>query len=323
MNADRARTPRRPLHFAWLKLVTSLTLLAALLWALDRHALPLSLSGLRLEFLALAVVFTTLQFFVLSARWAVFANELGVRLGYRRALGEYYLSSLLNQVLPFGVLGDALRVLRHAERVHAGSFSPLSTPRVLLAAALDRISGQAIIVGAALASAPELARGISRFAGASEHAAAFGIAALLVTAAALAVAFRRRLSPARELSRDGLRALFSIRSLALHVPLSCVMLGLSGVQFWASARALGFELPLEAAALIVPPVLLAAALPAFFSGWGVREAAAAALYHLAGLRAAEGVAVSVVFGLVSLVSSLPGLPVLWAARWSLELKKSN
>jgi uncharacterized membrane protein YbhN (UPF0104 family) len=315
--------PRRPLHFAWLKLVTSLALLAVLLWVLDRHALSVSLGRLRLEFLALAVVVTTLQFFVLSARWAVFANQLGVRLGYRRAIGEYYLSSLLNQVLPFGVLGDALRVLRHTERVHAGSFSPLSTPRVLLAAALDRISGQAIIVGAALASAPEIARGASRLAGASEHATAFGIAVLLVTAAVLAFSFRRRLSPARELARDGLRALFSIRSLARHVPLSCAMLGLSGVQFWASARALGFELSLEAAALIVPPVLLAAALPAFFSGWGVREAAAAALYHLAGLRAGEGVAVSVVFGLVSLVSSLPGLPVLWAARWSLDLEKSN
>jgi uncharacterized membrane protein YbhN (UPF0104 family) len=311
------------LHFAWLKLVTSLALLAALLWALDRHALPVSLAGVRLEFLALAAVVTTLQFFVLSARWAVFASQLGVRLGYRRALGEYYLSSLLNQVLPFGVLGDALRVLRHTERVHADSFSPLSTPRVLLAAALDRISGQAIIATAALVSAPEIARGVSRLAGASEHAAAFGIAALVVTAAALAFSFRRRLSPARELARDGLRALFSVRSLALHVPLSCVMLGLSGVQFWACARALGFELSLEAAALIVPPVLLAAALPAFFSGWGVREAAAAALYHLAGLRAGEGVAVSVVFGLVSLVSSLPGLPVLWAARWSLHLEKSN
>jgi uncharacterized membrane protein YbhN (UPF0104 family) len=310
------------LHFARLKLLASLALLAVLLWVLERQALPLRLAALHLEFVALAVVATTAQFFVLSARWATFASELGVRLGYRRALGEYYLSSLLNQVLPFGVLGDALRVLRHSERVHAKPSPPHSTPRVLLAAALDRVSGQAVIVAATLASAPELARGLSKFV-ASESVVPLSIAALVAGGAVLVTYFRRLLSPARELARDGLRALFSIRSLARHVSLSWVMLGLSGVQFWASARALGFELPLEAAALIVPPVLLAAALPGFFSGWGVREAAAAALYHLAGMRAVDGVAASVLFGLVSLVSSLPGLVVLWAARWSLEVKKMN
>ena len=101
------------------------------------------------------------------------------------------------------------------------------------------------------------------------------------------------------------------------------MLLLLGVQFWGCARALGLELSSDAAVMIVPPVLLAAAVPAFFSGWGVREAAAAALYHLAGHRALEGVAVSVAFGLVSLVSSLPGIAVWWAARWSLDSGKDK
>ncbi len=298
-------------------------LLGALVWAVNRHALPLRLGALRPGFLLLAVAVTSLQFFVLAARWAAFASELGVHVGYRRALGEYYLSSLLNQVLPFGVLGDALRVVRHSERAHAGPSSPLSTPRVLLAAALDRASGQVVVACAALASAPELTRLLSRAVESPVGAVSAAIVALLASAMVIVVWFRRRLSAARELARDGVRALFAPSSLARHVPLSCVMLALSGLQFWASARALGFELPLGAAALIVPPVLLAAAVPAFFSGWGVREAAAAGLYHLAGLRPAEGVAVSVVFGLVSLVSSLPGLGVLWAARWSLHLEKSK
>jgi uncharacterized membrane protein YbhN (UPF0104 family) len=68
-------------------------------------------------------------------------------------------------------------------------------------------------------------------------------------------------------------------------------------------------------------VLLAAALPAFFSGWGVREATAAALYHLSGLQAAEGAVVSVVFGIVSLISSLPGARSLWRRDWLPGLEK--
>jgi uncharacterized membrane protein YbhN (UPF0104 family) len=144
---------------------------------------------------------------------------------------------------------------------------------------------------------------------------------VLVCALVLALVLRRRLAPVRDLLGDGLRALLMPRSLSVHFPASCALLFLSGVQFWACARALGFPLSLGAAAQIVPPVLLAAALPAFFSGWGVREAAAAALYHLSGLQAAEGALVSVVFGLVSLISSLPAARSLWRGDWLPGLQK--
>lgn len=296
-------------------------LLGALIWALEGHALPLRLARLDAGFLAVALAATTLQYFVLSARWAVFARELGVPLAYRRALGEYYLSALLNQVLPFGVLGDALRVVRHSGRVHAERSSPQSTPRVLLAAALDRISGQAVVAIAALVSAPELARVLTKSVANPERWVLATALLLFAGAAVLLAAFRQRLASARSLAQDGVRALLSTRALIRHVPLSCVMLLLLGVQFWGCARALGLGLSSDAAVMIIPPVLLAAAVPTFFSGWGVREAAAAALYHLAGQRALEGVFVSVAFGLVSLVSSLPGIAVWWASRWSLDLEK--
>lgn len=298
-------------------------MLGCVFWALDGRKLPIRVTELQLPFLALAIAATTGQFFLLAARWALFARELGVRLDYRRALAEYYLSALLNQLLPFGVLGDALRVARHSERVHAEQTSPLTTPRVMLAAALDRVSGQAVVVLAALAAAPELARATAGAMGAPERSLWAGAVVLFLSAAVVTWSFRRWLAPARELASDGLRALFALRSLVVHVPLSCGLLLLSGLQFWASARALGLELTIGAATAIVPPVLLAAALPAFFSGWGVREAAAAALFHVSGLRAAEGAAVSVVFGLVSLVSSLPGLRATWAARWSLDVGKTK
>jgi uncharacterized membrane protein YbhN (UPF0104 family) len=296
-------------------------LLFAILWAAGGAGLLTRLSGLDPAFVALALAAASLQFFLLPARWAWFARQLGVRLEYRRALREYYLSALLNQVLPFGVLGDALRVVRHSEQVHRGAAVVLATPRVLLAAALDRISGQAIVALAALAAAPLLFRRAS---------AALASPLLTLTAAAavvlgcglvLALALRRRLAPVRDLLGDGLRALLMPRSLWFHWLVSCALLLLCGVQFWACARALGFSLSLGAAAQIVPPVLLAAALPAFFSGWGVREATAAALYHLSGLQAAEGAVVSVVFGLVSLISSLPGARSLWGRDWLPGLEK--
>jgi hypothetical protein len=61
-------------------------------------------------------------------------------------------------------------------------------------------------------------------------------------------------------------------------------------------------------------VLLAMGLPTNIAGWGPREGAAAGVFAVAGLGAAEGVATAVVYGVMALVATLPGAVVL-AAAW--------
>ena len=51
-------------------------------------------------------------------------------------------------------------------------------------------------------------------------------------------------------------------------------------------------------------------LPISIAGWGVREGVAALLWAAAGLSAVEGVAISAAYGLLILISSLPGAGVL-------------
>jgi hypothetical protein len=56
-------------------------------------------------------------------------------------------------------------------------------------------------------------------------------------------------------------------------------------------------------------------LPSFLGGFGAREAAAAGLYHLTGLEAADGAAISFVYGAIGLVASVPGVLALpWRRR---------
>jgi uncharacterized membrane protein YbhN (UPF0104 family) len=62
---------------------------------------------------------------------------------------------------------------------------------------------------------------------------------------------------------------------------------------------------------VVPLVLVATTLPFFLGGWGIREATVAGLYHSAGLASADGVSIAIVYGCLSLLTSLPGL---WALR---------
>ena len=58
--------------------------------------------------------------------------------------------------------------------------------------------------------------------------------------------------------------------------------------------------------MIAPIVLLAMLLPISVAGWGVRETAAAGVWVALGWPAVEGVAVSVAYGALCLITSLPG-----------------
>jgi len=247
-----------------------------------------------------------LQFPWLALRWWLFARWLGVPLGYGQAVGEYTLSTLLNQLLPFGVLGDAMRLGRH---VRASGGTPA---RVALALLLDRASGQLALWLWLIALAPGWWRSSSTAASAPVLALALG--ALGVAGVAALWLMRRRWQAARALIGEGLGALLSPRRLLLHLPLSLLLVALHVATFALIARSLAFELPLSSAARVVPPVLVAATLPAAFAGWGAREAAAAGLFAASGLRAADGALVSLIFGALGLLTSTPGLLFWLGAR---------
>ncbi|MBT8489350.1 MAG: flippase-like domain-containing protein, partial [Gemmatimonadetes bacterium] len=78
------------------------------------------------------------------------------------------------------------------------------------------------------------------------------------------------------------------------------------VVFTLGARAVGIEASTAILVLTAPPILVAMLIPVSVAGWGLREGAAAALWGFVGLSAADGVAVSVAYGLLVLASSLPG-----------------
>jgi len=61
-------------------------------------------------------------------------------------------------------------------------------------------------------------------------------------------------------------------------------------------------------------LLLSMVIPLTVAGWGIREGAAAVLWPMVGLPAEQGVALSVGYGALVLVSSLPGVVFLFASR---------
>lgn len=263
-------------------------LLLALLWhAADGRAALRLLAGLHPGWAAACIVLVLAQTGLSALRWRLVARGYGIGITPARAAREYLLSQTLNQTLPGGVPGDAARALR------SGADAGLSAAAQAVVA--ERAIGQAALFALMLpAVALSLAAGRIDWPAAAPHALAAGLAAALPAMLLL------RTAPAR-------RALSAVAPQAPAIAgLSAAILALNLLSFAAAARATGTTLPAEAVLALVPLVLTAMLVPLSVGGWGWREGAAAALFPLAGLEAAQGFAASAAFGLCVLAAALPG-----------------
>jgi glycosyltransferase 2 family protein len=291
-------------------------LLCATCLLVDRASLLARLARLRPGYVALGALIAVPQLALCTLRWRFTAGRLGVALGYRAALREYALSLCLNLLLPLGVLGDALRVLRHARRLQLHDQRAPTLRPALHAVLLERTSGQLVVAAWAGAAAPLWfgARAGGWLAGIA--CAAFALACgVRVWARAREVA---RLSGWRRLVCDFDRAFLSPRALAVQLGLSSAIVLTLVAQLCCALAALGLGLPLLAAVRIFPVMLLAMALPLSFAGFGAREAATAALYQATQLASSDGAAFALAYGAMTLMAALPAFALATLARGSAE-----
>ncbi|MDX3238827.1 lysylphosphatidylglycerol synthase transmembrane domain-containing protein [Streptomyces sp. ME03-5709C] len=295
--------------WAWLRLVTGAGILAVLVWRLGTGAFVDGLRGVDgpAVLAALAIgLFTT----VCSAwRWCLVARRLGLRLRLARAVSDYYRALLLNAVLPAGVLGDVERAVRHGR--HSGDVG-----RGVRAVVLERAGGQVVVLalgGAVLLTHTSLLTAVARDLVPGRDAS---VAAATVTAVVALLGgwllWRRGARGRRALTAglaDVRGALLDRGTWPGVVVLSAAGLVGHVALFVVAARVAGSPAPVGA---LVPPLVLALlvmGLPVNIGGWGPREAAAALAFGAAGLGAQQGLRTAVVYGVLTLVSSLPGIAV--------------
>jgi len=292
-----------------LRILVSAGVLVFLLQVIDGADVLSRLGRMDLRWAGAAVLLSLLQIMLLAWRWQFTARRLGTTLDYGDAFGEYYLGVFLNQVLPGGVVGDATRAWRQ-RGPSAG------TGAAITAVVLERASAQAIMTFTALASALVL---VLRPSGALTAIIGGGIALTLTgLLAVVAVRGGRALSTRGTLAgriwRDARAALLEPQALFVHLATGTLAVGSYVGVFLAGALAVGVDTPLLILLPLVPPLLMTMLIPVSVAGWGIREGAAAALWGAAGLLASDGVILSIAYGVLVLVSSLPGGIVLLRAR---------
>ena len=296
----------------WLRPLGVAAFVGVLAWRVGPAALGDALRDVDARALAVAAVaalaVAAVSTLCVAWRWVLVARGLGLELSLPEAVRASYRAQLLNVSLPLGVAGDVHRAVSHGRS--AGDVS-----RGVRAVVWERTAGQVVQVVLALGvllAVPSPLRSVV-----TDHAAALStvaLALLLTAGGVLRIRLRHSTSRAAGLARtvvdDVRHGLLARRVWPGVVAASALAVLGHVVTFLVAARAAGIAVDPVRVVPVAFVVLLAAALPLNVAGWGPREGAAAWAFGLAGLGAAQGLVVAVVYGGLVVVAALPGAVVL-------------
>lgn len=289
-------------------ILASAAVLGLVLWGADTQAVMAQLRGVSVAWLAAAVAALTAVTVLMAKRWQILARSFEVEIAYPRALGEYYLSQLVNLVLPGGVAGDVTRAVRQR---HGATLA-----RAAQSVVADRILGQGAmfsVLGIGMIVALLWPGGIDW-----PPAAWAAVFAALGAIGALWVLTRFNTATGRFLRE--VAGLFGQVRLGL---LSAMIVGLLVFSFYACARATGTHVPPAGWLTLIPLVLSAMLVPLSVGGWGWREGAAAALSPLIGAAPSAGIATGIAYGAAMMIAALPGLYFAWRSIGALTPTAQN
>ncbi len=281
---------------AWpvLRLVGGALVLLALVWRFGTGPFADAWQVATWSSVAAALVLTAAATLANAWRWRVIAHAFGVPLTPAGSVAAYYRSQFLNSVLPGGVLGDAHRGVRHGRA--AGDLGA-----GLRAVVWDRATGQVVQGGllvVALVVLPSPMRGAAPVA--------------LLAVGLVAVLGRWLLGRSTGFVGDDLRVLLRPATAARVVAASCVSTAAHVAVFLVALATVGVDTSAAQVVVIALIVLVGSAVPLSVAGWGPREGVTAGVFALAGLGSATGLTVSVVFGVLGAIATVPGVVVLLA-----------
>ena len=292
---------------------------AGLLWALasrvDIGQAGHILARVSLPPLLMAVAALVAAGLVGAWRWHVILSTESPSPGPAALAKIVFVGLFFNQVLPSGIGGDAVRILR-CRRLGIGLAAAI---RSIL---IDRASGYAVFVLLYALTLPSL---LHILADRGQRGAALTMFAGAVAGAAGLLLFDRL--PARllrlpmlgqiaALSRAS-RSTFGQPQRAVAVfALSAAVVALNVLVYKVLGDGLGHNLPLASWAVVVPPVTLMQLFPVALAGWGVREVGVVVALAGFGVPAEAALAISLLFGLCQFAVALPG-GLIWLSDWDM------
>lgn len=257
------------------------------------------------------LLFPALGLQVLSAlvaaiRWHMIMRELSFGKDLSFYVRSYFKGTFFNQALPTSIGGDALRVLETA-KVGGGkreAFYGVFIDRIVGLLGLLLLNLVAILINPIF---------LEKYA--AVHWAIIGMALsgfvgvlVLMYAGTLKWLTKNKVTKlAHDLSHRIRRIYRSGRTIATQLVLSIVIHLLSMMAVYFIGLTVGLDYSLLVYMVVVPPVILLTIIPISLAGWGVRETGMIGLFLLIGAQKATILSVSLVYGLILVAASAPGM----------------
>jgi uncharacterized membrane protein YbhN (UPF0104 family) len=292
--------------WTWARFVVPALTLSVLVWRLGTGPFLDGLGTIDGGALAAAAGIAIVTTLCCAWRWKIVAGGLGVELSLPAAVAAYYRSLFLNVTLPGGVVGDVHRGFSHGRDVNDVS-------RALRSVAWERFAGQLVQMVLTVVVLLVLPSPVQSFVPVVAIAVVVVVLALMLVARARPGGGRSPWARVRSAASGDIREGLLARRAWLAIALaSAVVVCGHAITFLIAARTAGTTAPPSRMLPIALLVMVAMVLPNV-GGWGPREGVAAWAFSAAGLGAGRGLATAVVYGVMVLVSSLPGAAVLVVA----------
>lgn len=276
----------------------------------------------RLDFweIAFAQALILFQIVATTWRWAIVLDSMQPPFRFSTACRIVFTAQFFGQLMPSAIGGDVLRVwYTHREGVPPGI--------ALTSIILERVAGLVSMALTVLVVLPVLFTLVDE-----PNQRLYMLVCLCLVLAGFTSLFLLGLIPERFHKFRLVRLLLNLghhtREIVGSPHLRSRVLGISvagqialSVAVFSLCNAIGAPVGLLSCLLLVPPTLLLTAFPISISGWGVREGAMVVSLGLAGVAPELALAVSLVYGVLSTLTGLPGL-LLWLMnrREILEVK---
>ena len=289
-----------------LKLAVAGLLLALIFRSVDSRSTAAAIAAASPLHLLTALFLQTACNAVAALRWRLIMARLGFQQPTLFYLQSFFKGVFFNQGLPTSIGGDGIRILdcirqgNSAEDAFFGVFIDrvvgltglllLNMTALLLSHHLlpPRVEYPLLLISAALTA---------------------GLILLFLLRKFSFFAAGKYLGFLGRLSERYFQIYSSLSSISLQLSLSIFVHLLAMGTFFMIGRAVGLHYAFYIYLVLVPPVILLTILPISLAGWGVREGAMVGFFLLIGADKESVLALSLLYGLIMLASSLPGLAV--------------
>ena len=289
-----------------LKLVVSLGLFVLIFRAVDFREVVEVVRTLNPWLLLPALGLQMVSALVAAFRWYMIMHELGFGERPQFYIRSYFKGTFFNQALPTSIGGDALRVLE-AAKVGGGkreAFYGVFIDRIVGLLGLLLLNLMAISINPVFLKHNPAVHyviiGMAVF-------GFVGVIVLILLGNVNWLTSNRVTKLIHDLSNRVRTVYRSGRTITVQMLLSVIIHLLSMMTVYLIGLSIGLDYGLLIYLVVVPPVILLTLVPVSLAGWGVRESGMIGLFLLIGAEKAAVLSLSLIYGLMLVAASMPGL----------------